>query len=403
MKKSLYACLLVIVMIIGLTACGSKDEPAQSEVKTTETTGTAVQDQSDAGTTETAPAADNTVADNTAADSGKDNEAVQKTEITLRFFNGDTELGSIKAYKGEVVTGYEQFEVLDGYIFDGWYKTPTFLDASFRDLTKDTFTQDTKLFGVFRSAAVAEDTRSWYIVGEGSSPLLVASAWAGASVEESVRETVRLLPTGNAVNEFSITLDLFAGDKFQIIYDWQWDGQKGFGLFTDYDDSQLESGGGLGGEKEKANAGVLMDGNYMITITTDPENAKMDTVKVERLGDPAGEKAAAEEVQYTVNENTSVVMKGSWVSDWSENIELTRTEGTSIFTGTKELTAGTELYFMIWDNGSDTGIGMSASAVTDEASLALLTEGAYNVSVAADGIYTFTVDADTLTITVEKE
>ena len=56
---------------------------------------------------------------------------------------------------------------------------------------------------------------------------------------------------------------------------------------------------------------------------------------------------------------------------------------------------------MVFDNGADTGLGMNGSAVTDEASKALLEE-AYNVKVAADGTYTFTVDAETMTITVEK-
>lgn len=360
-------------MIIGLCACSkAADAQPETDVSTAEATGTE------------ASAADET-----------------KTEITLRFFNGDTELGSVTAYVDELVTGYEQFEQLEGYKFMGWYKTPTFLEASFRDLTKDTFRQDTKLFGSFKSAQLTEDTRSWYVVGEGASPVLAGSGWAGASVDDASKAACQLALTGNATNEFSITLDMFAGDKFQVIYDWQWDGQKGFGRFSDLDTACFENGGGISGEKDNANVCVLADGNYTITLTTDPENDKQDYVTVVRNGDPAGAKAEKQEVEFVVSENTSVVMKGSWVADWSENIELARVEGTNTFAGTKELEAGTELYFMFWDNGVDTGIGMNSEAVADDASKALL-EDAYNVKVKDGGEYTFTVDADSRTIIVSK-
>ena len=43
---------------------------------------------------------------------------------------------------------------------------------------------------------------------------------------EADREKFRLNSTGNQVNEFAITLDLHAGDQFQVIPDWNWSGQK---------------------------------------------------------------------------------------------------------------------------------------------------------------------------------
>ena len=66
-----------------------------------------------------------------------------------------------------------------------------------------------------------------------------------------------------------------------------------------------------------------------------------------------------------------------------------------------DLDAGTELYFMVYDNGADTGLGMNATAVTDGDSKALL-EDAYNIKVVEAGTYTFTVDAETMTITITK-
>lgn len=322
--------------------------------------------------------------------------------VTVTFMNGDTQLGQVTGNKGEVLTDYAQYETVDGFEFVGWYETPTFLETSRKDLATVTFDTDTTLYGSFKSTAVAEDSRSWYIVGAGASPELAASGWAG-DVDASVKEACQLKATGNTVNEFAITLNLYAGDQFQIIHDWGWDGQKGFGCFTTIDTTQMENGGGLSGSDATSNVNVVMDGNYTITLTTDPDNALQDTLTVVRNGDATEEAVVVEEPEttYTVSEATGIVVKGSWVSDWSENKELTRLEGTNQFSITMDLDAGIELYFMVYENGEDTGLGMNATAVTDDASKALLEE-AYNIKVAEAGTYTFTVDADTMTITVAK-
>ncbi len=363
MKKRLFALLICVLAVIGLCACNKEtatDAPTASPEPT----------------------------------------SAPKEEITVSFYNGETLLGEIKAYKGETLKDYEKFEQLEGYTLQDWFSTPTFIEVSKKDLKTATFNSDTKLFGSFKSNAVADDTRSWYIVGEGTSKVLKTSAWAGASVDAAGKELCQLKPTGNK-NEFSITLDLYKDDKFQLIYDWQWDGQKGYGLFTKPDAEMFESGGGLSGDKDKSNVSVLMDGNYTITITTDPGDAKQDIITITRNGDAAPADPADEPTPYVPNDNTQAFMKGSWVADWSENIELKRNEGTFTYTGTKELAAGTELYFMLWENGTDTGIGMNSTAVKDDASKALL-EDAYNVKVKEAGTYTFTVDAENLTLTITK-
>lgn len=325
----------------------------------------------------------------------------EKEAITVTFMNGDTQLGQVTGTAGETLADYVQYESVDGFEFQGWYETPTLLETSKKDLASATFDKDTTLFGSFKSLQVAEDTRVWYIVGTGGNPDLAASNW-GADVDAAVKDACQLKATGNAVNEFAITLNLYEGDQFQIIPDWSWDGQKGYGCFTSIDDTQMANGGGLSGEDSKSNINVLMDGNYTVTLTTDPDNSLQDTLTIVRNGDATAEAKEPEpESVYEVTDATGIMVKGSWVSDWSENKELTRVDGTNKFTITMELAAGTELYFMVFDNGADTGLGMNASAVTDEASKALLEE-AYNVKVAADGAYTFTVDAETMTITVEK-
>lgn len=327
----------------------------------------------------------------------------EAADITVTFMNGEVELGKVTAKAGEVLTDYVQFETVENAAFMGWYETPTFLDSSLKDLTTATFDVDTTLYGSFKNTNVAEDTRLWYVVGAGTSPVLAASSWAG-SVDDSVKSACQLVATGNATNEFAITLDLYAGDQFQVIHDWSWDGQKGFGAFTTIDASQMENGGGLGGSAATANVNVLMDGNYTITLTTDPDNAAQDTLIIVRNGDASADASALEveeEPAYVVNENTGIVVKGSWVSDWSENKDLERIEGTNTYKITLDLDAGTELYFMVWDSGKDTGLGMNGSNVANDGSRALL-EDAYNVKVLDAGSYTFTVDADKMEVSVTK-
>lgn len=353
MKKKILAVLLTAAMAIGLVACGAKEPEAK--------------------------------------------------DVTITFVNNEETLGSLTTKAGQTVTGYEQFENVEGFSFDGWFGTPTFVEASALDLATATFEEDTTVFGSFKNANVTEDTRSWYIVGEGASPVLQASAWAGSDVSDDDKAACQLNLTGNVTNEFQITVDLFAGDKFQVITNWGWDTQYGFGKVTEFDESEFESGGGLSGEANKANIAVLKDGNYTITVTTDPDNDKQDTFVIVRNGDPLGAAGAVVTAEnYVVSDATGIVMKGSWVDDWSENIDLDRNEGTNVFVGTKELDAETELYFMVWDNGADTGIGMNSTAVVDDASKALIDTEANNVKVLEAGTYTFTVDADTLTIVITK-
>lgn len=328
----------------------------------------------------------------------------KKESVTITFMNGDTKLGEATVESGETIPAedYEKFQQVEGFEFLGWFATPTFIEASKKELTVDIFTENTTIYGSFKSLNAAEDTRAWYIVGESTLGTLADSAWAGADVEEAVRESFRLQPTGNATNEFSITLDLFEGDLFQIIYDWQWNGQHGFGYFTELDAAQMESGGGLGGSDATSNVSVLMSGNYTITLTTDPDNAAMDTIVVVRNGDTLSEGTEKEEEPFVVTDLTGIKVKGSWVADWSDVKELTRTEGTAEFTITMELEANTEICFMVYEDGVDTGIVLKESNVTDDASKALLAENGNNVQVLEAGSYTFTVDADTMTIKITK-
>ena len=211
-------------------------------------------------------------------------------QITVTFMEGDALLGTATAKAGEVLSAdsYSAYEAKDGSEFLGWYEAPSFIEASKKDLTKDTFEEDTTLYASFSAAEVTEDTRKWYLAGTSQTGPLKDNAWAG-DIGQDLIDSFELVPTGEAVNEFAITIDLYEGDEFQIIADWSWNVQKGFGLFTDLDETQFASGGSLGGSEQKANVDVLMDGNYTITLTTNPDNSSLDTVVIVRNGDVTNE------------------------------------------------------------------------------------------------------------------
>ncbi len=339
---------------------------------------------------------------------GETDPAAQQTVseaavYTVTFMNGEEEIGALSAEEGSLLdaAALAQIEAQPDTEFLGWFETPTFLASSEKDMASTPVTKDMTLYGSFRSTNVAEDTRAWYLAGTSSGGPLAANNWANASVDEETRELFRLQPTGNAVNEFSITIDLFAGDQFQVIHDWAWDGQKGYGRFTQIDAEQMEDGGGLSGDSAKSNVNVIMDGSYTITLTTDPDNEPLDTLTIVRNGDPLQAAAETEGAEFVPSETTGVMIKGSWVDDWSDVRELTRTED-GLFEITMDLDADTQLCFMIYDDGQDTGIVLKDPDVKDEASRALMAENGNNIQVAEDGSYTFSVDVENMTVTLGR-
>lgn len=222
--------------------------------------------------------------------------AEKASTVSVTFMNGDEVLGSVETEAGKPLeeAAYKAYEESSDAEFLGWYETPTYLEASRQDLTAAAYEEDVTLYGYFQAEELEEDTRAWYIVGTSAAGSLAETNWA-ADVEDTVKKKFRLDETGNAVNEFSITLDLYEGDQFQIIHDWDWAGQKGFGYVKEYDEAQIVNGGGLSGSDNSSNINVTMDGNYTITLTTNPEDEAQDALFIVRNGDAAEADAKASE------------------------------------------------------------------------------------------------------------
>lgn len=347
---------------------------------------------------------------------GKDDD---KEEYTITFMNGETTLGTATVKEGETLdkADYEKYESLDGFTFNGWYGAASFLEESKLDLATATFTKDKNVYGDFRSANAKEDTKKYYIVGQSKEKKgdLEGSQWAGASVSDTDKEKF-LLTKADGANEFSITMDLYEKDMFQIIADWKWDTQIGNGYIVSPDDTLYKAGeGGLNADTKKTNTEILKDGNYTITLTTDPDNEGATEVKIVRNGDAkaAGNTGAEQETTAAPASSVSssltgtdanVRTKGSWKDDWSDIKKLDKVEGTNNWTITMDLKKDTELCFSGYDGDKDTGLIMKEPNVKDDASKKLLTPtDGNNIKVAADGSYTFTVNGDTLDVTITKK
>lgn len=201
-------------------------------------------------------------------------------KVSITFMNGEKELGKIEVAEGKTASGYEQFEEGEDLKFEGWYKTPTYLESSKLDLSKEEFNEDTTVYGNFKQANVKEDTRVWTIAGTGTSAALALSNW-----DNTCEDSLITFTKAADENKFELNVDLKKGDQFQIIADHKWDDQKGYGCVTALENDEFENGGGLSGDSAKANINVIKDGNYTITLTTNPENAAQDTVTIVRNGD----------------------------------------------------------------------------------------------------------------------
>lgn len=324
----------------------------------------------------------------------------EKVQVT--FMNGEEILGTVETNKGAILdeANYEVYEDLEGNVFEGWFKTPSYLDASKVDLLSESFEEDTILYGLFKSDSVTEDTRKWYIVGSSSSGLLAISNWA-AEISDDEKAMFELVGTGNP-NEFSITIDLYSGDQFQIIPDWAWDDQMGFGYVKEYDEVQIENGGGLSGSDKTSNINVVADGKYTITVVTNPDDAAQNSITIEKTGEADAAEAQLDvtsDEEFTLSEDTNVKVKGSWVEDWSELRDLDK-KGDGIFEITMDLEAQTELYFSIYEGDIDTQLGLKSDNLTEDSNT--LVEDAYNIQVKEAGTYTFVVDLNAFTVKVTK-
>lgn len=330
----------------------------------------------------------------------------------VTFYNGDTVLKVEQVEEGNCATDWTP--IVEGYLFQDWYGTPTFTHEY--DFSTP-ITTNTSIFGKFISDEIVEDTRSFYIVGSGLSPLLLESNW-GKVINDSME-----LTKAEKTNEYSITLDLYSGDQFQFAINSSWHNQRGVGYLKEFELNGEEvfknPGSAYGNSSKRSNIEVKMSGNYTLTLTTYPqmdyydtgnanytesgkENFNLndyDTITWVRNGD----------VSETVEAITTYYIKGAGITNWSDiynnHTKLVDNEG--VHTLKIFLKANEEFLFtstVAVEGKVSTGTDYLRYTNLDETSKALFDASAsYNLVAKADGYYTFSYNEETGILSCEFE
>lgn len=337
--------------------------------------------------------------------------ADEEQSFTVTFYDTDetTVLSTEEVKSGELATEYVPEK--GDQVFMGWFATPS-LSHEF-DFTTP-ITADTGIFGGFMENV--EDTRTFAIVGSGTSPLLSVSSWGKTINEEHYMEK------SENENVYSITLDLCEGDEFQFAIDSSWNNQRGGGYMTttsldgtDY----FNVAGGLSDDSKKSNIKCAVSGNYTFTLTTypgadvyDTENSyyseetkenynynPYDKIEWTYNGEMVAEQADLEVTYY---------IKGAIITGWEDKYDeqYKFTEADGVHTLTITLEEGDEFLFTTLvgseENASVGNEYVRYSNISDEASLSFVdgTESQNMVAKKA-GNYTFTYRPDTKELTVE--
>lgn len=328
--------------------------------------------------------------------------ATQTFKITYR--DGDSVLKTIEVKGGTKLEEYTPTK--DGYKFLGWYLTPNF---SHKYDANSEVTEDVTLFANFKLSQYVEDTRTWYILGNGSKGLLYESNW-GKSLKSSmklVKEDVK------DENKFTITLDLHEDDEFQFGINSSWHNQRGGGYLATTKDGDNEcfkvAGGALAKNTKKSNIKCLKDGNYTITLTTNPgedyydtadtsykESEKeafnyndFDTITFKYNGAIKEEKEPEKEPDL---ESFQIIIKGS-MSEWKESERYNSTDLKVSFEYT--FAQNDEFGFAWFKDASETGYGTYIKYET------IGTTGTANSKFEAKGVNFLAKEACTVDVVIE--
>ncbi|MCM1102478.1 MAG: InlB B-repeat-containing protein [Clostridium sp.] len=332
---------------------------------------------------------------------------------TVTFYDNDgtTVLSTQEVADGALAEEYTPKK--DGLIFMGWFGTPSHTHTF--DFSAP-ITADVGVYAGFME--YVEDTRTFAIVGSGTSPLLSASSWGKVINEE------HYLTKSADENLYTITLDLCAGDEFQFAIDSSWANQRGGGYMTTTEADGTEYftvSGGLSDSTLKANIKCAVSGNYTLMLHTYPGADVYDT----------GASTYSEETREIYNSNpydriewtyngemaggeqeavTTYYIKGAVITNWEDRYDEMYgfKEENGIHTLTIDLEEGDEfLLTTLVTVGENSGVGneyVRYTNITDEASLALVdgTENA-NIIVKQTGTYTLTYDPASGELTVALE
>lgn len=336
-------------------------------------------------------------------------EEEQTYTVTFYDTDGTTVLSTEEVKGGDTVTEYTPEK--ENQIFMGWFATPTL--AHEFDFTQ-AVTQDTDVFAGFMENI--EDTRTFAILGSGTSPLLAVSNW-GKTINDE-----HYMTKTEGENTYTITVDLCEGDEFQFAIDTSWNNQRGGGymLNTGIDGTEYFAvSGGLSESSQKSNIKCVKEGNYTFTLKTYPGADVYDTKNSYYTEDTKENYNSNpyDTIEWTYNGEASTQMadaevsyfiKGAIITGWEDKYDAQYglVEKDGVHSLTIDLEEGDEFLLtslITVDGNSNVGNEyVRYSNVTDETSLSYV-DGAenYNMIAKKAGTYTFTYDPATQELKID--
>lgn len=390
MRKSKISIGIAVVMLGVLTLSGCQNTPADADsANVSSDAQTDTQEQPQAG--EEAP------------------EEEQVYTVTFYDTDGTTVLSTEEVKSGDTVTEYTPEK--ENQMFMGWFATPTLAHAF--DFTQ-AVTQDTDVFAGFMENV--EDTRTFAILGSGTSPLMAVSNWGKTINDEHYMTKIE------GENTYTITVDLCEGDEFQFAIDTSWNNQRGGGymLNTGIDGTEYFAvSGGLSESSQKSNIKCVKEGNYTFTLKTYPGADVYDT-KNSYYTEATKENYNSnpyDTIEWTYNGEASTEMadaevsyfiKGAVITGWEDKYDAQYglVEKDGIHSLTIDLEEGDEFLLtslITVDGNSSVGNEyVRYSNVTDETSLSYV-DGAenYNMIAKQAGTYTFNYNPETQELKVD--
>lgn len=273
---------------------------------------------------------------------------------TVTFYDGTTVITTREVDEGGTVAEFEPSDVgyeKEGYNFSGWYATSDFThDWSFETAIE----QDTNVYSMWTSSQ--QDTRQWLIAGSSSAGgPLAAIGWNGGPIEGA---NGNILTKTEGKNEFTITIDLYAGDQFQFCIqdedgEWNTDDANGGGArggqYLVENEYMSAPGTGLG--DGQVNITVSVSGNYTLTLTTDAVDKNVGSIKVVRNGDAAEVTIDRSDYTWYIYGNSSAETSAESVlagTNWGANVTSLQYSAYEMFKISDNEADGTGTWTQTW-------------------------------------------------------
>lgn len=337
-------------------------------------------------------------------------ETPKTKEYTVTYFDGNTVLKTETVKEGDRAEKWTPTK--QDYVFVDWFATPNFGHKFDFD---QAITENKSAFAQWTSAKQTVDTREYYIVGSGTSPILMSSNWG-----KVFDETTKMTKAADK-NEYTYTLDLQVGDLFQFAINENWHNQRGVGYLTTLtlaDGTEAFSGASTIGDNSsyRLNIKCELAGNYTFTLTTHPDD---DTYETNNASYTEANKEAfnintLDKISWVRNGDvtaptqviTDFYIKGSGITNWKDmyNDATKMKNENGVYTLTVYLKENEEFMFTSLNTvGTEVGTGtdyLRASNLDDASKAFVDQKPSMNMVAKASGSYTFTYTKATEVLSV---